>query len=672
MESGAISLNIEANSGKKKENEVSKVKIHDNRLTKRKEPENPSKQKDAKKPALYKATDPSLMSLDKVEKGGQKNKNEEEWSVFGKSISSFEDFKLGERITKCISESLKLTKPTLIQQLGLSFLLKNQQDAMIKAETGSGKTLTYLIPIMEKLTASSSADNKMYREEGTYAIILAPTRELCMQIQNTLVKLARPFPWLIPGAIMGGEKKKSEKARLRKGVSLLVATPGRLLDHLKTTESFKVENLQFLVLDEADRLLDMGFERDVSLIVSMLRLRVKNGNQYQLKGKKKGQDEDNSFQTILISATLQEGIQRLAGENLKNPQFISTDPKENDKDKAKKSKSSKSEEVEEQITEKTEEFSAPKQLHQYYVNVDCKERLVTLVSFLRWKAVNQIPCKMILFCSSCDSVDFLYSILSQSKYPFLEKKSFHKKGEEEEEVIAQPLIPLKLFRLHGNLPQVDRTKIYLEYNDAEAGLLICTDVAARGMDFPGVDWIIQYDPPGETREYVHRVGRTARVGKIGNALVFLQPCEMKYVDLLRNHSIEIGGINEEDIKAKLPQDNRYNMAGSAALQIYYERMVLDDEELARLARKGFSSFVKAYSTHSKETKHIFHVRNLHLGHLAKSFGLREQPKLLMQNQAQSLKSIGKEEKKQAHMKAANKRRGETMQSAYTSEFGSGL
>jgi ATP-dependent RNA helicase DDX31/DBP7 len=229
----------------------------------------------------------------------------------------------------------------------------------------------------------SSAEKKIYRTEGTYgkilsatemiilfeAIILAPTRELCLQILTTLSKLCQPYNWIVPGVVMGGEKKKSEKARLRKGITILVATPGRLLDHLNTTSSFKIDYLKFLVLDEADRLLDMGFEKDITSIVSILRARAKS-----VQGGK-------GFQSILISATLEDGIQRLAGESLRNPKFISTD---------KEVKPSSQNEIQDKPTEATDSkslsFHAPTQLHQFYVSAPSKERLVSLLAFIRWKA----------------------------------------------------------------------------------------------------------------------------------------------------------------------------------------------------------------------------------------------------------------------------------------------
>ncbi|PRP73567.1 putative DEAD/DEAH box RNA helicase [Planoprotostelium fungivorum] len=645
---GELQLNLDVSSEKKSRADGGvSVLPKDLPNRKRKEPETTRKQKALIAKKVATAPLPGTQSLKKIEEETTHDDTKRDPSVFGDAITSFEDFKLNERLNHAIKEKLQLSNPTSIQRMGIGYLLKSERDAMIKAETGSGKTLTYLIPVLHKLH-TLSLTQKIFREQGTYAVVLVPTRELCIQVLSTLTKLTSSTPFIIPGAVMGGEKKASEKARLRKGITVLVATPGRLLDHLNTTSSLRVDNLRYLVLDEADRLLDMGFERDVNTIVDIFRRqsqsRVKSG-----KG-------DHGFQSILISATLKEGIERLAGQNLRDPEFISTEKKE---------KKEKKKEGGEEL-KKEEEFAAPKQLQQYYVSVECKDRLTTLVSFVRWKS--QKSTKMILFLSNTDSVDFLYAIMTQSRFPFVKSKK-----EEDNEEAPQALIPLKIHRLHGNLPQVDRTKVYVEFNEAKSGVMICSDVAARGMDFPGVEWIVQYDPPGETTEYIHRIGRTARLGKIGNALVFLLPSEIQYIEQLKRHKIAVVGIDANEIRSTLPMQKKIESQDvSHDLQLYYERMVMDDPELAGLARRGFTSFVRAYSTHSKEAKHIFHVKNLHLGHVAKSFALREQPKDVTSQQSRKAKAANREKTKSSKVQAAMSRRGNTMQTAHTSEFDAGF
>ena len=144
---------------------------------------------------------------------------------------------------------------TRIQSVVVPLLSSAPQNVLMKSQTGSGKTLAYLLPLVNDLISLTPA---LTRLDGTRALLLAPTRELCSQIADVLGKLTQCCVWIVGGSVTGGEKKKSEKARLRKGIVVLVATPGRLLDHMKTTESFTLTKLRWIVLDEVDRLLDMG------------------------------------------------------------------------------------------------------------------------------------------------------------------------------------------------------------------------------------------------------------------------------------------------------------------------------------------------------------------------------------------------------------------------------
>ena len=148
-----------------------------------------------------------------------------------------------------------LKSPTSVQAMVIPELLENRKNLLIKSQTGSGKTLAYLIPIINDLM---SIEPKINRAEGCSALILAPTRELCNQIAEVLNRLTKCCVWIVGGCITGGERKKSEKGRLRKGINVLVSTPGRLLDHLNSTDSFNLSKLRWICLDEVDRLLDMG------------------------------------------------------------------------------------------------------------------------------------------------------------------------------------------------------------------------------------------------------------------------------------------------------------------------------------------------------------------------------------------------------------------------------
>ena len=240
-------------------------------------------------------------------------------ALFPSTSSSFASLSLSDRLVAAVSSRLSIHTPTHIQSLAIPALLA-QHDALIRSATGSGKTLAYLLPLLQSLTAASLS-TPLTRQSGVLAIILAPTRELVIQINTTLSALLLSFHWLVCTALMGGEAKAREKARLRKGVNVIVATPGRLMDHLQTTERLHVDRVRWLVLDEADRLLSMGLGREVSEI-------VKRVDEEASKRREKKGDADavnSRRQTVLVSATIDKDVQQLADVALDSPVHIGFD-----------------------------------------------------------------------------------------------------------------------------------------------------------------------------------------------------------------------------------------------------------------------------------------------------------------------------------------------------------
>lgn len=600
------------------------------------------------------------------------------------SADSFAEMGLVDRLVTHMKEKMNLDKPTHIQRAAVPHLLAGK-DVLIKAETGSGKTLAYLLPIVHMLQA---LPNKVQRTDGAYAIVVAPTRELSLQIYDVLHKLVQSYPWIVPGLVMGGEKKKSEKARLRKGVTIVVATPGRLLDHLQNTAAFKVDNLKYLVMDEADRLLDMGFERDVTQIVKTLDEKVREKAELAAlaaeatapegskpKPKKAAADVAEKEaakprrQTALISATLNSEIKRLMGTVMRSePVYVSvtkvreqaaaaqpsTAPSKTSDVNAASAPSSApvvatatKDKEEVSIDQKDDAISTPRGLDQSYAVVPCKKRLVTLAAFLQWQAKTKKDCKLIVFTSSIASVEFYYTLFGRTLLPDYAKGGKNgpqhpQAGDDDDDdnkqspdyrTRSQPLLSIPLFKLHGDLPQVDRTKVYFAFCKAERGILFCTDVVARGLDLPAVNWIVQYDPPAESTEYIHRVGRTARLGHSGRALIFLLPTEEPYADHLQTqYQLALHKVSTASILKTLPAPptKTDDFEGATLLQTHFEWMLKHDREgdLHGLAASAYGSFVRAYATHSAATKHIFHIKNLHLGHVAKSFALAEPPSKL--------------------------------------------
>jgi ATP-dependent RNA helicase DDX31/DBP7 len=481
------------------------------------------------------------------------------------------------------------------------------------------------------------------RESGLFAIILAPTRELSKQISTVLDGLLSCCHWIVSGIVIGGEKKKSEKARLRKGLNILVATPGRLADHLDNTEVLDVSKVRWMVLDEGDRLMELGFEKDIQKIIGVLNLRGKKMHTDSIPGLPERRT------TVLCSATLKTDVEQLRSIALKNPVTISDDEGQSD-----------------DIRPMPQAFSAPAQLKQSYAVVPPKQRLVALVATLKqsFRRKGSVM-RCIVFISCADSVDFHFEMLSRpnasdspneqnniedttdsaqqtdtAKSSKLDKIS---QGGSISEVRTQGTAyvcsskdnpAVQVLRLHGSLQQSTRTATLMEFTKCpQPAVLVCTDVASRGLDLPHVDLVIEYDPPFSRDDHLHRIGRTARAGKDGRAMIFLMPgCEEGYVDILkegRPHNLTRHVAGELLKKGFSPSSgvvsDREWEDRATDWQLDAERWVLNSPKYLEQARRAFQSHIRAYATHVAAERGIFDMQQLHLGHLAKAFALRDKP-----------------------------------------------
>ncbi|KAJ1924436.1 ATP-dependent RNA helicase dbp7 [Tieghemiomyces parasiticus] len=737
---------------------------------------------------------------------------------------TFTDLGLDDDLVRHLDTKMDIRTPTQIQKVAIPALLHDQvnsqdtdpphrpaslRDVFIQSLTGSGKTLTYLLPIVHRLLVASTpplttAQGGRFdhqapsRSLGTFAIILVPTRELARQIYSNLETLLHlkldpslhRRHWMVPGIVIGGDNKNSEKARLRKGATILISTPGRLLDHLRSTQSFRVEHLKWLVLDEADRLLELGFEDTLRSILDLLGQRTSfaTGTEPQRHYHHQAPSQSSflhspalpaSRLTVLCSATLPNQVRRLAGDTLKNPVIcygsatkakLATAASITDADLAAAVSDTDDDEAGTEAT-----YTAPQQLEQSYLVVPAKQRLVALTSVL----MNLFPFrvtgrdgqflsappsstatsgvqKAVVFVSSCDSVDYHHALLSRAPTPRFwpateglgptadppsvairtpkpprnaeinaeevaaDRASRDATGRRKVKTmyqladVSQILPGVHVYKLHGNLPQNVRTESYHHFSKSTASaILICTDVAARGLDFPHVNQIIQYDPPSEVASYVHRVGRTARQGRNGRALLFLLPSETEYLGILHaqgmrpapasldkayqvlvrrrrkgrvadqavndvqmtyerwlgqsdraataTHSAAtkptpakpVGLIDDDDqsnassesssdnsssdsdsssddedeaVTALIEETNRQqNATATEAESITTPAQLADGTPVIQLAKSAYLSAVRAYATHAAAEKHIFHIRKLHLGHMAKAFALQETP-----------------------------------------------
>ncbi|KAB8228181.1 putative ATP-dependent RNA helicase [Aspergillus alliaceus] len=555
-------------------------------------------------------------------------------------LDTFTNLGLSPSLAAHLLTKMELKAPTAIQRASISQLLKEDSDAFIQAETGSGKTLAYLLPLVQRIMALSNPKNMsgvtdsrgepvVHRDSGLFAIILAPTRELCKQISVVLEGLLRCAHWIVAGTVIGGEKKKSEKARLRKGLNILVATPGRLADHLENTQALDVSNVRWLVLDEGDRLMELGFEKELQGIIEKLTAR-------QRPSRIPGVPANRT--TILCSATLKMNVQKLGEISLKDAVHIKADPADEDGEPRKKD---------------DDGFRVPAQLKQSYAIVAAKLRLVTLTAYLKRTFMRKgSVMKAIVFVSCADSVDFHFEVFSR-------KNQYREQSEEEKEddnedaaktkseasphrtiapatAFSNPSNPVTLHKLHGSLPQHVRTATLNAFaRNTEPSVLVCTDVASRGLDLPNVDLVIEYDPAFSADDHTHRIGRTARLGRDGRALIFLMPgCEENYVEILkrgyRDGGKTLTRTTAEDI-LKRSFGGNLQSAGkdweekATDWQMDLERWAVDNPEYLEMARRGYQSHIRAYATHIASERSMFNIKELHLGHLAKSFALRDRP-----------------------------------------------
>lgn len=444
-------------------------------------------------------------------------------------FETFADIPLS-RLTAQGLEASHFKTLTDIQARGIPFALKGS-DILGAAKTGSGKTLAFLVPVLENLYR-----RKWTELDGLGALILAPTRELAIQIFDVLRKIGR-YHTFSAGLVIGGKSLQEERERLGR-MNILVCTPGRMLQHMDQTSAFEVDNLQMLVLDEADRILDMGFQATIDAIVDHL---------------------PRSRQTLLFSATQTKRVSDLARLSLKDPEYVSV--------------------------HEAAQSATPSKLQQNYIVTPLPDKLDTLWSFLR----SNLKSKTLVFMSSGKQVRFVYEAFRH----------------------MQPGIPL--LHIHGRQKQTARLDVMKRFSDTRHTCLFATDVAARGLDVPAVDWVVQLDCPEDADTYIHRVGRTARYEREGRAVMFLETTEEEgMLQRLEQKKVSVERINVRPNKQQTIKHQLQNIC-------------FKDPELKYLGQKAFVSYVR--SVHVQKDKEVFKLSALPLEDFAASLGLPGAPKI---------------------------------------------
>lgn len=312
---------------------------------------------------------------------------------------------LHEHAVKNLADILHITELTTVQKRTVPVVLSGR-DVLVRSQTGSGKTLAYALPIVQQL---QELRPKLSRDDGIKAVVIVPTRELAIQSYELFVKLLKPYQWIVSGYMSGGEKRKTEKARLRKGINILVGTPGRLCDHLLHTESFKLDKVKWLVLDEADRLFELGYEKDVKKIVDAL------NNKPIIDGERTNPFAPSiskepslmTIQSLLLSATLTHSVRQLAGLALKNPMFIDTSDVTSE-DIVKSNNFIES--FDDATTD--EKIVIPSTVTQSYILVPPKLRLVILSGLIA--AESKKSSKILVFLATEQLVEFHHDLMIEA------------------------------------------------------------------------------------------------------------------------------------------------------------------------------------------------------------------------------------------------------------------
>ena len=443
-------------------------------------------------------------------------------------VRKFRDMPLSAPTQRGLADA-RFKELTAIQRATIPHALAGR-DVLGAAKTGSGKTLAFLTPVLESLYRV-----KWGRQDGLGGLCVAPTRELAMQIFQQLLLVGKHHSFSA-GLLIGGKNVKEEKDTVKK-MNLLVATPGRLLQHMDETPLFDCVTLRVLVLDEADRILDLGFAATLKAILENL---------------------PKTRQTLCFSATQTKRVKDLARLSLKDPEFLAAHAESS--------------------------HATPPKLTQMVATCELDKKMETLWAFIK----AHLTSKTLVFLSSCKQVRFVHEMFRRMR----------------------PGLPLAM--LHGRMKQLARTKTFHAFNQAKHTVLFATDVAARGLDFPNVDWVVQADCPEDVPCYIHRVGRTARYTAEGRGLLLLCPSEAAFA--------------KELAAAKVPlKTMRLNQAKNQKITSSIQGLLGKDSELKYLAQRAVVSYLR--SVHLQPNKDVFDVDALDVEKYAQSMGLSNPPRL---------------------------------------------
>lgn len=416
-------------------------------------------------------------------------------------------------------------------------------DVLGAAKTGSGKTLCFVVPVLERLFVEQW-DPGM----GIGALVLSPTRELALQIFKVLQLVG--YKHVLSAALLTGGRDVGEERKRLAAISVIVGTPGRVLHHFEDDANLVTDNLQLFVMDEADRLLDMGFRDAICGILRHL---------------------PTARQTLLFSATQTTDVKMLAQMSLRNQRYVTAHA--------------------------ATAAPTPATLCQNFILVELHRKLDALLMFLK-RHPND---KTVVFVSTCNQVRYMYLTFSK--------------------ILKKMRIPSMC--LTSKMKQFRREEVFLTFCRCKSAVLFCTDIAARGLDFPLVHWSLQYDCPDSAQTYIHRAGRTARAGARGVSLLFLTPRETPMLSFLAHKHIP---LREIAIRPGLLQESKEIFVALVVQGLKYE------------AQKAFIAYLR--SVYFASNKLVFDVQSIDVEKFAHSLGLLKVPNMSeLQNLRRGAKNL---------------------------------
>ena len=415
-------------------------------------------------------------------------------------MQTFKNYPLGLPILKAL-ERLGYEKPTSVQESVLNHFW-NKNDLIVQSQTGSGKTMAFALPVCEAVD---------WEKRYPQALVLTPTRELALQIQEVFFKVGR-FKRIKAVGLYGKAPFAIQQKELKQKTHVVVATPGRLLEHLEKG-TIQMEEIRYLIIDEADEMLKMGFMEDVKRITETLPAK---------------------HQTLLFSATLPKDIQNFGETLMQVPQLI-------------------------QIT--------PQKVTSHQVETKCYQvdEMDKTKALMRLTQVENPDCCMI-FCNRKVEVEKVYQVLLEEGYACA--------------------------MLHGGMEQRDRFKVMADFKKGYYRYLVCTDVAARGIDVKHVTYVVSFDVPEDKEQYVHRIGRTGRGKQSGHAAMLATPSDQCFIEAIERY------IGETLEQAQLPSETEVQKGKKAFKEKMKERIELPSPQLEAIHQ----DILKLHINAGKKTK----------------------------------------------------------------------